>query len=308
MANLRDIRSRIDSVENTKQVTRAMKMVATAKLRRAQERIFETRPYAYKMADIIAHLQRVTEPEAHRLFAEREEASGVLLIAVTADRGLAGAFNSNITRLTEDTIEERFAQERRNGNLHLLAVGKKGHRYFARDDHDLVGDFQGIFDDLQFETARDIAETAAEGYLDERWSEGHVVYNEFKNSITQNRIVEPVLPIPTERFTTPVMEEEEEDIAELDEDANLDFIFEPDAERILETLVPRYLNFQIWRVLLESNAAEQGARMVAMDNATTNAEELLEDLELTYNRARQDAITTEILEITSGAEALEEGR
>ena len=312
MPSLRDIRNRIGSVENTKQVTGAMRMVAAAKLRRAQERIFETRPYAYRLREITRHLQQETDATAtHPLFEKREEVRRVLVILVTADRGLAGAFNSNAIRLAESTIEERYARQDRRGDLAMLAIGSKGHEYFARRDYPMEGDFTGIFDDLRFETARRAADRAISGFREERFDEVRLVYNEFKNTISQNRISEPLLPLPRERFLTPVMKEEgdfsENGQAEDAPGDNVDYLFEPSAEGILDTLVPRYVRYQVWRAILESNAAEQGARMVAMENATNNAEDLLEDLRLEYNRARQDAITTEIIEITSGAQALEEG-
>ncbi len=317
MASLRDIRTRIGSVENTQQVTRAMKMVAAAKLRRAQERIFQTRPYAFELAELISHLKSKLEPGAHQLFAPRESVRGALVIVVTADRGLAGAFNSNVIKLTEQVVhgefdpphsgEVDFAALNDAGNLHLLCVGRKGHQHFARRGYELEGDFRGVYDDLSFETAREIAGIAADGYLDERWDRVTLVYNEFKNTISQNRIVEPLLPVPPERFLTPVMREDIEEAARPDAEGKgqkVDYIFEPEPKEILKALVPRYLSYQIFRVLLESNAAEQGARMIAMDSATNNAGDLLDELRLQYNRARQSAITTEIIEITSGAEAL----
>ena len=309
MASLSDIRTRIGSIQNTKQVTRAMKMVAAAKLRRAQERIFETRPYAFKLREIIDHLQTQLDPSAaHRLFDRREDVAGALVIVVTADRGLAGAFNSNVIKLAEQTIEEHYAAQRERGTLHLICIGRKAHQHFAKRGYQLEDDFQGVFDDLSFNTAQEVARRATRGFMEEAWDEVRLVYNEFKNTISQNRIAEPLLPIPEGLFLTPVMEMEVEDrSSEADEGYGADYIFEPSAEKILEALVPRFLNYQVWRALLESNAAEQGARMIAMDNATSNAEELLEDLQLKYNRARQDAITTEIIEITSGAEALEQG-
>jgi len=307
MANLRDIRNRINSVENTQQVTRAMKMVAAAKLRRAQERIFQTRPYSFKLRELVEHLKEELDPTSHKLFPPRDSVDGALLIVVTADRGLAGAFNSNVIRRAEDTIAEDYAALRKQGTLRLLCVGRKGHEHFAKRDYSLVGDYKGIFDNLSFEVGKSVAEQAIEGYLDGRWDEVRLVYNEFKNTISQNRIVEPLIPIPDERFSTPVMQEEFNGISTVDVDKEVDYLFEPGPEALLNELVPRFLHYQVWRALLESNAAEQGARMVAMDNATSNAEELLEDLRLAYNRARQDAITTEILEITSGAEALESG-
>ncbi|NNE70291.1 MAG: ATP synthase F1 subunit gamma [Rhodothermales bacterium] len=304
MASLRDIRNRISSVRNTQQVTRAMKMVSAAKLRKAQEGIFQTRPYAFKVGEIISHLKRHVDPSTHPLFSQEDNSEGVCLVIVTADRGLAGGFNSNLIKVAEKAIEERFAMERDNGQLHLICVGRKGHEHFAHRGYQILGDHRGAFDKLSFSTAAEVAKEAVEGYKSHKWDQVFVIYNEFKNTISQNRIVEPFLPIPSHQFLTPVMEdqglgEEEEELQ-----AAVDYLFEPGAAKILDELVPRYLNYQLWRALLESNAAEQGARMVAMDNATNNAEDLLKDLKLKYNRARQDAITKELIEITSGADAL----
>ncbi|MDX1489462.1 MAG: ATP synthase F1 subunit gamma, partial [Acidiferrobacterales bacterium] len=289
---------------NTQQVTRAMKMVAAAKLRRAQERIFQTRPYAFKIGEIISHLKQQLDPTLHELFTPHEDVNGALVIVVTADRGLAGAFNSNVIKLAEQTIAEEFATEEASGNLYLICIGRKGHEHFAKRGYQLIGDFRGAFNNLDFDTAQEAAEAAVEGYLDGRWDIVRLVYNEFKNTISQNRIAEPMLPIPEQQFLTPVMEDELEVSEQIGDNRAVDYIFEPDPETILEVLLPRYLNYEVWRAMLESNAAEQGARMVAMDNATSNADELLRSLRLQYNRARQSAITKEILEITSGAEAL----
>ncbi len=308
MANLRDIRNRIESVENTKQVTRAMKMVAAAKLRRAQEKIFETRPYAYKIGELTNHLKRELDPTAHPFFQAPDEATGTLVLVITADRGLCGSFNSDAIKTAENLIETSYAQERQDDELFLLCVGEKGHTHFQKRDYRLVGDYQGIFDDLTFEVAQRVVQDAVEGFERGIWGEVKLVYNEFKNTIVQNQIVEPLLPIPEERFETPVMQEETDTVRLPENGQAIDYIFEPDARGLLDELVPRFLYYQMWRALLESNAAEQGARMVAMDNATENAEELIEDLTLEYNRARQSAITRELLEITSGAEALEESQ
>ena len=304
MASLRDTRNRITSVQNTQQITRAMKMVAAAKLRRAQERIFTTRPYAFKIRELIGHLRQRIDPLSHPLFRPREEVDGVLLIVVTSDRGLAGAFNANILKKAEERINEAYADIKAAGGLHILAVGRKAHEYFAKRDYDLVGDFRGVFNDLRFTKAGEIVGLAVEGFEADRWDLVEVVYNEFKNTISQNRIAEQLLPVPTGEFVTPVMAASEDYGAPLEGEAEIEYIFEPSPEVLLERLIPEYLQYQLWRTLLESNAAEQGARMVAMDNATTNAGELLKDLRLTYNRARQAAITTEIIEISSGAEAL----
>ena len=308
MATLRDIRNRISSVKNTQQVTRAMKMVAAAKLRRAQENIFKTRPYAFKIGDIIGHFKSLGQfkVDAHPLFVERPRVEGALVIVVTGDRGLAGAFNTNVIKTAEHTIATSYARQRTEGTLHIIGVGRKGQEYFSKRNYRMAGDYRGVFRDLRFVTAQSIGEIAMAGFMDGRWDEVQVVYNEFKNTIAQNRIVEPLLPIPAVHFLTPVMRQEGVSEPGMKKNFVADYIFEPDARAVMDVLLPRYLNYQLWRALLESNAAEQGARMVAMDNATSNASELLRALRLQYNRARQSAITSEILEIISGANALEE--
>ncbi len=308
MASLRDIRTRIASVKNTQQITRAMKMVAAAKLRRAQEQIFQTRPYAFKIREMIGHLREHVDPESHPLFQPREEGTGnVLVIVVTSDRGLAGAFNANILKEAQAALDTQYADARAQGRIKILAVGRKAHEYFSKRGYTLVGDYRGFFNDLGFAATNAVADRAVDGWYDGDWDEVVVVYNEFKNTISQNRIVEPFLPVPSHTFTTPVMEADETYYEVTDErKGDVDYIFEPSAEAILERLIPQYLSYQLWRIVLESNAAEQGARMVAMDNATSNAGELLDQLRLTYNRARQAAITTEIIEISSGAEALKQ--
>ena len=304
MASLRDIRTRIGSVQNTQQITRAMKMVAAAKLRKAQERIFAARPYAFKIREMIGHLRQRLDVATHPLFEEREDVGGALLIVVTSDRGLAGAFNANLLKVAEATIAERFQAQRDAGTLRIVGVGRKAHEYFSKRGFEMVGDYQGVFNDLRFPLAGEIVDLAVEGFVDGEWDVVEVVYNEFKNTITQNRVAEQLLPIPAETFFTPVME----DAADVDTDggevSEVEYLFEPSADVLLERLIPEYLQYQLWRAFLESNASEQGARMVAMDAATTNAGELLKDLKLTYNRVRQAAITTEIIEISSGADAL----
>ncbi|MCY3614966.1 MAG: ATP synthase F1 subunit gamma [Bacteroidetes bacterium] len=306
MATLRDIRTRIGSVQNTQQVTRAMKMVAAAKLRRAQENIFKTRPYAYKIGEIIEHLKRQGAVDAHPLLRERREVNAALIVVVSGDRGLAGAFNSNAIKTAEALIASEYSELHSNGTLHIVGVGRKGAEYFTKRNYNVVADLSGVFRELNYETAQSVGALAREGFMEGRWDEVKLVYNEFKNTIAQNRIVEPLIPIPPERFQTPVMQQEDIATPEIKERYRADYLFEPDSAQILDTLVPRFVNFTIWRALLESCAAEHGARMVAMDNATSNATELLRALRLQYNRARQSAITTEILEIISGANALEE--
>ncbi len=304
MANLRDIRNRIRSVQNTQQMTRAMKMVSAAKLRRAQERILATRPYVYQMGEIIRHLHQYVDVTLHPYFQPRKEVHHVLLVVVTADRGLAGAFSTNIIKLAEETIEKQYASYRESGRLLLMCIGRKGYEHFKRQKYNIVESYQGLFNQgFDFPTVRGIARRIIQGYDAGEWDEVKIVYNEFRNTISQNRIVEPFLPIPEEAFLTPIMERMMRRVHPRPGE-RVNYLFEPDAESIAKALVPRYLHFQLWRIMLESSAAEHGARMVAMDNATTNAGEMIEQLKLTYNRARQAAITKEILEIVSGAEAL----
>lgn len=305
MATLRDIRTRIGSVQNTQQVTRAMKMVAAAKLRRAQENIFKTRPYAYKIGEIIEHLKRQGAVDSHPLLQGREEINGALLIIVTGDRGLAGAFNSNVIKTAEALVDSRYSEIHSNGALQIVGVGRKGAEHFSKRGYPMAADLSGVFSDLRFDTALSIGDLAMKGFLEGTWDEVKLVYNEFKNTIAQNRITAPLLPIPPEQFRTPVMLQEDLAIPQIQDRYRADYLFDPDPAMILNTLVPRFVNFHLWHALLESSAAEQGARMVAMDNATANATELLRALRLQYNRARQSAITTEILEIISGANALE---
>ncbi len=306
MATLRDIRTRIGSVQNTQQVTRAMKMVAAAKLRRAQENIFKTRPYAYKIGEIIEHLKRQGAVESHPLLREREEVKGALIIVVTGDRGLAGAFNSNVIKTAESLVHSNYSELHANGTLQIVGAGRKGAEHFRKRGYKMAADLSDIFKELTFDTALDIGSLAMEGFLEGDWDEVKIVYNEFKNTIAQNRIAAPLIPVPPEQFRTPVMLQEDLATPEIQDRYRADYIFDPDSADILNALVPRFVNFEIWRALLESSAAEHGARMVAMDNATANATELLRALRLQYNRARQSAITTEILEIISGANALEE--
>ncbi len=308
MASLREIRSRIASVKNTQQVTRAMKMVSAAKLRRAQERIFATRPYAFKIREVIGHLQGRVDPSKHPLFLRRDTVQNVLVVVVTADRGLAGAFNANAIKTAEQAIREQYGTYQASGNLYLITVGRKGYDHFSRRGYQIAAEFRGIFDKLDVASARDVVRVMVDGYRDGRWDEVVIVYNEFQNTISQNRVAEPFLPVPTDQFMTPVMASDAAEVPETTARAAPDYIFEPDADSILDALVPQYLTYQLWRILLESNASEQGARMVAMDNATNNATELLGNLRLTYNRARQSAITTELIEIVSGANALEGAR
>ncbi|MEL7834886.1 ATP synthase F1 subunit gamma [Fodinibius sp. N2] len=294
MANLRDIRNRIESIKNTQQITRAMKMVAAAKLRKAQDRIIETRPYASKMKEVVARLVR-NSSEEDVLLRVPESKDNVLLIVVGSDRGLCGGFNNNLFKVVEKTVENEYSEYQKSGNLSLICIGRQAVKYFGKRNYNVIAEYPGFWDDITFNKATDIMKTVIADFKSGDFDEVKLAYNEFKSVIAQNRLVETVLPIDPESLT-----EEEED------SSATEYIFEPDVESILKKLLPLHLNLQLWKAILESNAAEQGARMTAMDNATENAQEMKEDLQLEYNRARQSAITTEISEIISGAQALEE--
>ncbi len=294
MANLRDIRNRIESIKNTQQITRAMKMVAAAKLRKAQDRIIATRPYASKMKEIVGRLVE-NSSEDNVLLRTPESTDNVLFIVVGSDRGLCGGFNNNLFKVVESTINKEYSTYQKNGNLSLMCIGRQAIKYFGKRKYNVIAEYPGFWDDIVFNKATEIMKSVVNDFKSGTFDEVKVAYNEFKSVIAQNRLVESVLPIDPSTLV-----DEEEDIS------STEYIFEPDVENILQKLLPLHLNLQLWRAILESNAAEQGARMTAMDNATENAQEMKEDLQLEYNRARQSAITTEISEIISGAQALEE--
>jgi F-type H+-transporting ATPase subunit gamma len=289
MATLREIRSRITGVKNTQKITKAMKMVAAARLRRAQEAIVSARPYARKFGELLRHLVTMVDVNLNPLLVGRETRT-VLLIVVTADRGLCGSFNSNI-------IKHAVQRLKAQGDVvaKVMTIGRKGSDFFGKRKFDVVAKHSGIFSDLDFDHARSFVQEITEGYLEGRFDKVEVIYNEFKSVIQQRIVVEQLLPIPPEETQT------SKDLKAL---SLVDYIYEPSSAEIVNALVPRHLNFQMWRILLESNAAEQGARMSAMDNATENARELIRDLTLKFNNARQASITKELLEIVSGAEAL----
>ncbi len=293
MATLRDIKRRINGVKNTQQITKAMKMVAAAKLRRAQENIINARPYSRKIFDILAHLISDDELEQNPFFSQKKP-NTVLLVVVTADRGLCGAFNTNIIRESERLIKEEFLPN--NIKVKLFTVGKKSTDYFKKRNYDVLNSLPGIFTGIKYEHAVLISEKIISEYLNGSYEKVFIIYNEFKSIIQQKIVNEQFLPIPVSEI--------------LSGESNTqrpNYIFEPNQKFILEYLLPKHLKAQIWRVLLESNASELGARMTAMDNATTNATEMIRSLQLTYNKERQAAITKEILEIVSGANALKAG-
>ncbi|MGB2869065.1 MAG: ATP synthase F1 subunit gamma [Bacteroidota bacterium] len=297
MATLREIKTRITGVRNTQKITKAMKMVAAAKLRRAQESIVAARPYARKMGELLRHLAGNVDPGIHPLLKPRET-KRMLFIVVAGDRGLCGAFNSNIIRAAIDHAKTHYEslQDEPHG-LKYLVVGKKAFDFFNKGGYELYSKHVGIFGGLGFNHAQNIVREVREGYLKGEFDRVDVVYNEFKSVIQQRIVVEQLLPIPPE-------ENKEDEVQKVR--TQVEYIYEPSSVEIMNDLLPRHLDFQMWRVLLESNAAEQGARMTAMGNATENARELIRDLTLSYNKARQAGITKELLEIVSGAEALKQ--
>ena len=294
MANLKEVRSRIQSVSSTQQITKAMKMVAAAKLRRAQDNIIRMRPYAQRLNTILANLTRNADNDIVSDYGVTREVRKVLVIAVPSDRGLAGAFNSNVFKGVNALIAERYASLPA-ASISVMAIGKKAHDYYTRKGN-IVGNYTHVFAKLSFETVREAAEVAMDGFRAGTYDEVVMVYNEFRNVATQIVRTEQLLPL---------VQVEAPAGAALT--ANVDYLFEPSKEEIVQTLIPQSIKIQLYKAVLESNASEHGARMTAMDKATDNAGELLKALKLTYNRTRQAAITTEILEIVGGAEALAAG-
>ncbi len=294
MANLRDIRNRITSVNNTQQITKAMKMVAAAKLRKAQERMVKTRPYASKIQDVVGRLVG-SSTDSNPIMRSTDEVKNVLMIIVGSDKGLCGGFNNNLFKEVEKTIESSFQEYRDEDTLSLITLGKKAQAYFKKRKYNVIDTHPGFFDDLQYSKTSDIMSAVTQNFITEEYDEVYIAFNEFKSVIAQNRKIEKVLPIDPNLISV--------GSDDASKDSN-DYIFEPNSEVILERLLPLHLNIQLWKAVLESNASEQGARMSAMDSATENAKDLERDLRLKYNQVRQSAITTEISEIVSGAQAL----
>lgn len=298
MANLREIRERITSISSTQQITRAMKMVAAAKLRKAQNRIIATRPYAFKLDEVIGRLVGSHAVIKSKFLVQNDNPENVLFIVVGSDRGLCGGFNNNLFKVVEAHLSENFKSHLDNNKISLICIGRKSYDYFRKRGYDIVGNYSGFFENLSFEHSTAIMKSVIFDFNNDKYQSVYIAYNEFKTVLTQNRKIDKILPV------TPGSLKAEQDGEELSD--NLDYIFEPGSEMILESLIPLHLNTQLWKAVLESNASEQGARMAAMDNATENAQELMRQLRLKYNQARQAAITTEISEIVSGAEALSE--
>ncbi|MBI3813926.1 MAG: ATP synthase F1 subunit gamma [Nitrospinae bacterium] len=284
MASLRDIKRRIKSVKNTQQITRAMKLVSAAKMKRAQEAILAARPYAMKMMDVMSSLACRVDTTAHPLLSRREE-KNIMLVVITSDKGLCGGFNGNIIRRTL-----RFMEDKGRNNISLVVVGKKGRDYFRAKKYGISKEYVDFFRVFSYQRASLIVKDIIDGYTSEQVDSVYVVYNEFKSVIQQRVVAESLLSIPP--LVCKVGEEPP------------DYLYEPSAEVILDDLLKKYVEIEVYRALLESISSEHGARMTAMDSATRNASEMISGLTLTYNRARQAAITKELIEIVSGADAL----
>lgn len=285
------------SIRNTEKITRAMKMVAAVKFRKAQENVISARPYARKIAEILGNLIPTVEQLENELLTERETKK-ICMVVVTADRGLAGSFNTNLIKEAQSLITSKYSDYFNSHNLTFICVGKKSYDYFFKRHFDIYAKYTGVFDRLEFKTAIKIVDEVIKGYKEKNFDKVIIVYNEFKSVIQSKIIEEQFLPVQslapeggpsenTNKFVT-------------------NYIFEPATKDIIDYLLPKHLNTQIWRVLLESYASEQAARMTAMDSATNNANDLINTLQLFYNKARQSSITKELLEIVAGADALKE--
>lgn len=286
MSNLKEVRNRINSIVSTQQITKAMKMVAAAKLRRAQDAIIKLRPYSNKLSGILSNLQAASSESFNTPYSQEREVKSVLMVVVTSDRGLCGAFNANVVKGAIALAKEKYAEQ----NIEFLCIGKKGFESLKRLGYNVNNRYTELFRELDFAHARKAAEYAMDSFVSGKFDEVVIVYNEFKNVITQILRTETLLPIAKP--------------AEINTSRNIDYIFEPSVEYIVNEVVPQAIKLQFYKALLDSNAAEQGARMSAMDKATENAGEILKDLRLEYNRTRQALITKEIIEIIGGAAAL----
>ena len=285
MANLKEIRNRITSVGSTMQITSAMKMVSAAKLKRAQDAILQMRPYANKLTELLVNLSSSLDSSEGGDFSGNREIKNVLLVPITSNRGLCGGFNANIIKQTISLINDDYNDK----TVSVLSIGKKSSEYFRNNNYNVISSHDDIFSDLTYDSVAKIAEDIMQSYLDPKCDKVILVYNQFKNAATQNVMSENYLPV----------ESPEEEGAVIG-----DYIFEPEKKEIIEQLIPKSLKTQLFKAVLDSHASEHGARMTAMHKATDNASELKKDLTLSYNKARQAAITAEILEIVGGAEAL----
>lgn len=288
---LKEVRNRIKSVQSTQQITKAMKMVSAAKLRRAQDAIIQMRPYARKLQEMLSNIVSNTEIEGGNVLATERPVEKVLLIVITSDRGLAGAYNANVIKLAKLTIKEKYQSQMSKGQVTIWSIGKKGFEHFQKNNFAVSDTHKDIFLNLSFENVQAASQAAVEAFRNKEFDAVEIVYSEFKNAATQRFVVEPFLPIPKAKNTETATKS--------------DFIFDPNKEELIAELMPKILNTQLYKAVLDANASEHGARMTAMDKASENANELLRNLKISYNRARQAAITTELTEIVSGAAALQ---
>ena len=288
---LKEVRNRIKSVQSTQQITKAMKMVSAAKLRRAQDAIVQMRPYAQKLQQMLSNIVGAAEGDVSIDLAVNRPIENVLIMIVTSDRGLCGGYNSNLIKLAKLTIKEKYPVQMEKGNVAILTIGKKGYEHFEKNKFKVVDNYWNLFADISFQNIQTASKYAMESFAAGKYDAVDLVYSEFKNAATQRFVAEQFLPIPK---TEPAKGEKKPD-----------FIFEPEKEVLIAELMPKILNTQLFKAVLDANASEHGARMTAMDKATENANELLKALKISYNRARQAAITTELTEIVSGAAALQ---
>ncbi|MEI6817891.1 MAG: ATP synthase F1 subunit gamma [Bacteroidota bacterium] len=293
MASLKEVRIRITSVTSTQQITKAMKMVSAAKLRRAQDAIIQMRPYAAKLKEILENLSENLDSNAGGAYAKQRPVKKILIIAVTSNRGLCGGFNANIIRNVNLKLTNQYAAQVKEGNVKILAIGKKASDYFSKKPELFAGQYNSLYSDLRFDNISPIADKIMQEFAAGEYDKVEIVYNQFKNAAVQNVTTEQFLPIipPTK------------DSGAKSKKIN-DYIYEPSKEEIVSDLIPKSLKITLYKTVLESHAGEHGARMTSMNKATDNAQELLKALKLSYNKARQAAITGEILEIVGGAEAL----
>ena len=293
MANLKEVRNRIISVTSTQQITKAMKMVSVAKLKRATRAISQLRPYANKMKEILANLSASLE-EYNSPFMQEREAVRVLIIVIASNRGLAGAFNLNVIKTTNHLITGKYKDQYHKGNVKIVAIGKKVQDFYEKRSYNVIGNNNELYNDLTFQNASLITEAVMKGFANGDYDRVELVYNQFKNAAVQILIAEQLLPVPaSEKVGTA--------------NQSVDYILEPSQEEIVEQLIPKSIKIQVYKAILDSHASEHGARMTAMDKATENAGDLLKALKLSYNQARQAAITTELTEIVSGAAVLSKG-
>jgi F-type H+-transporting ATPase subunit gamma len=288
---LKEVRNRIKSIQSTQQITKAMKMISATKLRKAQEAIQQMRPYSKKLQQVLGNIVSNAEGDMGSSLSTARPVEKVLLILITSDRSSCGAYNSNLIKLAKATMQGKYPAQTAKGNTVIWSIGKKGYEHFLKNNYKVNGEFRDIFQNLHFESVQLCAQAAVKAFENHEFDAIDIVYSEFKNAASQNFVVEPYLPIPKSNKNPGA--------------PSSDFIFDPSQEVILAELMPKILNTQLFKAVLDANASEHGARMTAMDKATENANEILRSLRISYNRARQAAITTELTEIVSGAAALQ---